>query len=369
MWLVRRARRRYGHTHMTKWLPSSVVSGSTMLGRNVRVANRYYPALLDEIQRGDDTMHRPLPWWAPFNVLLHHWVAHDDDLLHDHPRRSLTICLRGELTEITPWGERTLRPGSLVLRGHDYIHGFRVTPEQSGRTWTIFVVGVAQGRARRPDASVREVDAPRLRAGQVCRGGGRPVARGLVLLAADGRARRGQDPDRGRGRLVVRLHVSWQPLAVVAPTNDCRKTCFEGESGLIARVPPHLVANWNRGEMVLTLTNGTMFQGYSADEPDRLRGPQHHRAWCDELAAWRYLDETLDNLLMGLRLGEAPRIVATTTPRPLKRLKEIVADPTTIVRPVSTYANLANLPKLFARRSSSGTRGRGWAGRSSTPRY
>lgn len=141
MWLVRRARRRYGHTHMTKWLPSSVVSGSTMLGRNVRVANRYYPALLDEIQRGDDTMHRPLPWWAPFNVLLHHWVAHDDDLLHDHPRRSLTICLRGELTEITPWGERTLRPGSLVLRGHDYIHGFRVTPEQSARTWTIFVVG------------------------------------------------------------------------------------------------------------------------------------------------------------------------------------------------------------------------------------
>jgi phage terminase large subunit-like protein len=136
--------------------------------------------------------------------------------------------------------------------------------------------------------------------------------------------------------------------AVVAPTNaDCRKTCFEGESGLIARVPPTLVANWNRGEMVLTLTNGSMFQGYSADEPDRLRGPQHHRAWCDELAAWRYLDDTLDNLLMGLRLGPAPRIVATTTPRPLKRLKEIVADETTRVQPVSTYANLDNLPRLF----------------------
>jgi len=139
--------------------------------------------------------------------------------------------------------------------------------------------------------------------------------------------------------------------AVVGPTNsDCRKTCFEGESGLLARVPPHLVANWNRGEMVLTLTNGTIYQGYSADEPDRLRGPQHHRAWCDELAAWRYLDDTLDNLLMGLRLGEMPRIVATTTPRPLKRLKEIVADSTTWVDTVSTYANLDNLPKIFVQK-------------------
>lgn len=137
-------------------------------------------------------------------------------------------------------------------------------------------------------------------------------------------------------------------IAVVGPTSDdCRKVCFEGESGLIARCPPHLVANWNRGEKVLTLTNGTIYQGYSADEPDRLRGPQHHRAWCDELAAWRYLDDTLDNLLMGLRLGTHPRIIATTTPRPLKRLKEIVADPSTRVQPVSTYANLGNLPRIF----------------------
>lgn len=137
-------------------------------------------------------------------------------------------------------------------------------------------------------------------------------------------------------------------IAIVAPTSDdCRKTCFEGESGLIARCPPHLVANWNRGEKVLTLTNGTIYQGYSAEEPDRLRGPQHHRAWCDELAAWRYLDETLDNLLMGLRLGRMPRIVATTTPRPIKRLKEIVAEDTTWVDTVSTYANIDNLPRLF----------------------
>lgn len=137
-------------------------------------------------------------------------------------------------------------------------------------------------------------------------------------------------------------------LAVVAPTSDdCRKVCFEGESGLLARCPSALIANFNRGEKVLTLTNGTIFQGYSADEPDRLRGPQHHRAWCDELAAWRYLDATLDNLLMGLRLGDDPRVIATTTPRPIKRLKEIVADPTTRLDHATTYDNAANLPAIF----------------------
>lgn len=161
---------------------------------------------------------------------------------------------------------------------------------------------------------------------------------------------------RGAGKTRAGAEDAWwygymEPgcrYAVVAPTSqDCRKTCFEGESGLIVKCPPHLISNWNRGELTLTFTNGSMFQGYSAEEPDRLRGPQHHRAWCDELAAWRYLDETLDNLLMGLRLGDMPRIVATTTPRPLKRIKEIVADPTTWVDSVSTYANLRNLPRIF----------------------
>lgn len=151
-------------------------------------------------------------------------------------------------------------------------------------------------------------------------------------------------------------------LAVVGPTSDdCRKTCFEGESGILARCPSVLVENWNRGEKLLLMTNGTIVQGYSAEEPDRLRGPQHHRAWCDELAAWRHLDATLDMLLMGMRLGRDPRIVATTTPRPIKRIKEIVAerrnvlpgmpepraDGTTHLDTVSTYANQSNLPRIY----------------------
>lgn len=151
-------------------------------------------------------------------------------------------------------------------------------------------------------------------------------------------------------------------IAVVSPTSDdCRKVCFEGESGLLAKTPKSFIANWNRGEKILTFTNGSMAIGYSADEPDRLRGPQHHRAWCDEIAAWRYIDDTLDNLLMGLRLGPSPRLVATSTPRPIKRLKEIVAerrnyipgrpmpkpDGTTHVDTVSTFANARNLPRIF----------------------
>lgn len=107
-----------------------------------RLANRYMPFLRDEVQTGQNTIHKPLPWWAPFNLLLHHWLAHDDlNEFHDHPRWSVTICLKGELVEKTPWGERTLKPGAIVFRSPRYIHGFRVEREHSARTWTLFIVG------------------------------------------------------------------------------------------------------------------------------------------------------------------------------------------------------------------------------------
>ena len=133
MWFVRRTDWFRIHP-LTPW-PSNVRPMK-------RLANRYMPLFRDEIQRGDDSIHLPLPWWAPCNLLLHHWLAHDDgNEFHDHPRWSITIPLRGELTEKTPWGEKTLRPGSIVFRSPRYIHGFRVKPEHSARTWTLFVVG------------------------------------------------------------------------------------------------------------------------------------------------------------------------------------------------------------------------------------
>jgi phage terminase large subunit-like protein len=167
---------------------------------------------------------------------------------------------------------------------------------------------------------------------------------------------------RGAGKTRVGAEDCWweaylEPLriAVIAPTfKDARKTCFEGESGVIACMPKELVLNWNRSSLELTTRSVgggiTIWQGYSAEEPDSLRGPQHHLAWCDELAAWRYLEETWDMMWMGMRLGDNPRVIATTTPRPLKTIKELVRDETTMLSRASTFENSAHLPEKFLAR-------------------
>lgn len=132
-------------------------------------------------------------------------------------------------------------------------------------------------------------------------------------------------------------------VAIVAPTfSDARDTCMEGESGLLNVMPDNLVATWNRSMGEFSLTNGSQAKLFSADEPDRLRGPQHHFSWCDELAAWRYPD-AWDQLLFGLRLGDDPRVVVTTTPRPVPLVRSILADHKTRVTRGSTFDNAANL--------------------------
>jgi phage terminase large subunit-like protein len=88
---------------------------------------------------------------------------------------------------------------------------------------------------------------------------------------------------------------------------------------------------------------------YSADEPDRLRGPQHHYGWADELAAWRRIQYAWDMLQMGMRLGAHPQVCVTTTPRPLPLVKQLLKDPMSAVVRGSTYDNLANLAPTFRR--------------------
>lgn len=152
-------------------------------------------------------------------------------------------------------------------------------------------------------------------------------------------------------------------IAVVAPTiADARDTCVEGESGLLNALPAGTY-KWNRSMGELILQNGTMYKLFSAEEPERLRGPQHHRAWCDELAAWKKLRETWDQLMFGLRLkspdGSDPQCVATTTPKPLKFLREMVKRPDVHITKGSTFDNEANLsPAALAqlRLSYEGTR-------------
>jgi phage terminase large subunit-like protein len=143
------------------------------------------------------------------------------------------------------------------------------------------------------------------------------------------------------------LNSNWR-MAIVAPTfADARDTCVEGESGLESVLLRMGVEyQWNRsiGELIIPST-GSRYKLFSAEKPARLRGPQHHRAWVDELAqvAKRAVD-AWEMLLFGMRLGRHPQIVATTTPLPLSVIKELLQDPYCAVRRGTTDSNRANLP-------------------------
>jgi predicted phage terminase large subunit-like protein len=136
-------------------------------------------------------------------------------------------------------------------------------------------------------------------------------------------------------------------IALVAPTAaDVRAVMVEGESGLLSVGPPERQPDYEPSNHVLIWPNGAIATTYSADEPDRLRGPQHDFAWCDELAAWRY-PHAWDMLLFGLRLGKDPRVVVTTTPRPTKLIRDLVADPKVAVTRGRTMENKDNLAPAF----------------------
>ena len=138
--------------------------------------------------------------------------------------------------------------------------------------------------------------------------------------------------------------------AVLAPTfGDLRRVCFEGVSGINQLIPIECYHNskasgYNRSTSEIKLWNGSKIVGFSASEPDRLRGSQYHRAWCDELAAWRY-PEAYDQLQFGLRLGKNPQVVITTTPRPTPIIKELMkrAEDDVYVTQGSTFENKENL--------------------------
>lgn len=128
---------------------------------------------------------------------------------------------------------------------------------------------------------------------------------------------------------------------------DARAVMVEGVSGLLSVHPPDARPLYEPSKRQLIWANGAIAQLFSAEDPDSLRGPQFAAAWCDELGKWRRPDETWDMLQFGLRLGEAPRQVVTTTPRPTRLIKALIADPQTAVTRVSTAANAANLAPGF----------------------
>ena len=136
-------------------------------------------------------------------------------------------------------------------------------------------------------------------------------------------------------------------IALVAATlGEARRVMVEGESGLLAVARLAEPAVWRRTDGLLTFASGATAQCYSADAPDSLRGAQHHFAWCDELAKWRYGEAAWDNLLLGLRLGERPRLVVTTTPRPTPLMRRVMALRDCVETRGSTRDN-AYLPDSF----------------------
>ena len=141
---------------------------------------------------------------------------------------------------------------------------------------------------------------------------------------------------------------------VAATADDARKTMLSAgmehipeASGILAVSPSDFRPVYEASKRILTWPNGTVATLYSAEEPNRLRGPQHHWAWVDEMAVWQKEQAAWDELLFGLRLGTLPQACITTTPRPIKILRDILRDPQTAVTRGPTYANQENLSPGF----------------------
>ena len=138
------------------------------------------------------------------------------------------------------------------------------------------------------------------------------------------------------------------PIALVGETMaDLREVMVEGVSGLRAIHRAKDRPEWQATRRRLVWPNGAVAQGFSAEDPESLRGPQFAAAWADEIGKWRQAEATFDMLQFGLRLGSNPRQVATTTPRATPLLKRLVADPGTAISRAATRDNAMNLAPAF----------------------
>jgi phage terminase large subunit-like protein len=154
-----------------------------------------------------------------------------------------------------------------------------------------------------------------------------------------------------------RVKHGYRNIALIAPTTaDVRKVMVEGPSGILNVCwdkdqtvdGAHMgKPNYSPSNRELTWANGAKATTFSAEEPDRLRGPQHDLIWADELAAWQYATEAWDMAMFGLRMGTNPQACVTTTPRPIPVLRELMKSPYTVLTRGSTYENRVNLAGVF----------------------
>lgn len=170
----------------------------------------------------------------------------------------------------------------------------------------------------------------------------------------------------GRGFGKTRTGAEWvreqvkagvKLIGMIAPTaSDVRKVMVEGPAGIEAvcwdkdvtdKGEPMGRPHYEPSKTRVTWANGAVAHLYSAEEPERLRGPQHEKIWADELAAWENASDAWDMAMFGLRLGKEPQACVTTTPKPIPIIRELVKDPTTVITGGSTYENRANLAPTF----------------------
>lgn len=143
-------------------------------------------------------------------------------------------------------------------------------------------------------------------------------------------------------------HPSAQ-LAVIAPTSASgRDICVEGKTGLLKAIPPECLETWNRSIGELLLKNKARIRLFSSEEPDRLRGWNIERAWCDELAAWTNMD-TWEQLMYTMREISDPRpqVVVTTTPRPISLIRDLVKRDNVKLTRGNTFENRGNLAPSY----------------------
>ncbi len=162
----------------------------------------------------------------------------------------------------------------------------------------------------------------------------------------------------GRGFGKTRTGAEWvraqvednraRRVALVARSLDeAQSVMIEGESGILNTSPPWHMPIYEPSKRKLTWPNGARALIFSSHEPDQLRGPQFDAAWCDELASWQYPNQTWNNLNFALRLGQPPKCVVTTTPRPIELIRSLPVSPGVHVTRGSTFDNRDNLAPSF----------------------
>ena len=254
-------------------------------------------------------------------------LSHEDSAFTDGD--FATFYTDGQLPPDTDW--RTW----LIMAGR----GFGKT--RAGAEW---VLSLVRGEALNPP-----------RNGEVARsdGGGPPLSKSAnVTVGPLHHASRGPPPRSGEDLSKLRIAL------VAATIDEARDVMVEGPSGLLSLADPREIAEWSRSRHSLRFTNGAEVILYSGANGESLRGPEHHFAWCDELAKWAQAESAWNNLQLGLRMGEYPRALVTTTPRVSVLLNRIKDAPDTALTGGPTRAN-PHLPKAFVsamERQYAGTR-------------